>query len=54
MQAFLSDESGASMVEYAILISLISIAAYAVIYALGLKLEAAYNSSTQKMTNVGI
>lgn len=54
VQRFLRDESGATMVEYAILVSLISIAAYAVIYTLGVKLEASYNSSTQKMTNAGI
>ncbi|TQV65359.1 MAG: Flp family type IVb pilin [Halothiobacillaceae bacterium] len=54
LKQFLADESGASVVEYAILAGLLSIAAVAVITVLGSRLEQSYNGATQKMTNAGM
>ena len=42
IKAFLEDETAASMVEYAILLALIAMAAIAIIFVLGETLEAAY------------
>lgn len=42
IQKFLKDESGATMVEYAILVALISIAAIAIIVVIGDRINAAF------------
>lgn len=42
IQKFLRDESGATMVEYAILVALISIAAIAIIVVIGDRIQAAF------------
>lgn len=42
IQKFLKDESGATMVEYAILVALISIAAVAIIVVIGDRINAAF------------
>lgn len=39
----LKDESGATMVEYAILVALLSVAAIVIILAVGAQLDAAYS-----------
>jgi pilus assembly protein Flp/PilA len=39
LTGFFRDESGATMVEYAILVALISIAAIVIIYTLGLEIR---------------
>ena len=43
MGKFFKDESGATMVEYAILVALISVAAIVIIYFLGLEIRQAFN-----------
>lgn len=43
IRRLLRDESGATMVEYAILVALLSIAAIAIIFAVGAQLDAAYS-----------
>ena len=42
MTSFFRDESGATMVEYAILVALISIAAIAIIYLLGIQIRTTF------------
>lgn len=44
IQKFLKDESGATMVEYAILVALISIAAIAIIVVIGGQINAAFTA----------
>lgn len=44
---FFRDESGATMVEYAILVALISIAAIVIIWALGLQIRQTFNQVLQ-------
>jgi pilus assembly protein Flp/PilA len=43
LTAFFRDESGATMVEYAILVALISIAAIVIIYTLGQQINNTFN-----------
>lgn len=43
IQRFWSDESGATMVEYAILVALLSIAAIIIIYYLGQQIRNTFN-----------
>lgn len=43
IRQLLRDESGATMVEYAILVALLSIAAIVIIFAVGAQLDAAYS-----------
>lgn len=43
IRRLLRDESGATMVEYAILVALLSIAAIVIIFAVGAQLDAAYS-----------
>jgi pilus assembly protein Flp/PilA len=42
LKKFFADESGASMVEYAILVALISIAAIVIIWSVGLEIKATF------------
>ena len=42
MKKFLNEESGATMVEYAVLVALISIAAIVTIIAVGVKVDEAF------------
>lgn len=50
-QKFFKDESGATMVEYAILVALISIAAIVIIAAVGTKVEETFTSVNNALTN---
>lgn len=43
IRRLLRDEAGATMVEYAILVALLSIAAIVIIFAVGAQLDAAYS-----------
>lgn len=43
IQSFWNDESGATMVEYAILVALLSIAAILIIYYLGQEIRNTFN-----------
>jgi pilus assembly protein Flp/PilA len=47
MGKFFKDESGATMVEYAILVALISIAAIAIIFILGGEIRNTFNKVVQ-------
>jgi pilus assembly protein Flp/PilA len=51
MLSFFRDESGATMVEYAILVALISIAAIVVIFTLGQQIRETFNQVVQCITN---
>lgn len=48
---FFRDEEGASVVEYGVLIALIIAACIAIIIALGLKVETAFNDFSKKLDN---
>ena len=57
IKKFFSDESGATMVEYAILVALISIAAIVIVYVLGTEVRNSYNDvkeCLQSPTDCGI
>lgn len=43
VRRFLKDESGATVVEYAVLVALLSIAAIVIILAVGIQVDAAYS-----------
>jgi pilus assembly protein Flp/PilA len=43
---FLKDESGATMVEYAVLVALITVAVVAVVFLLGTQLQTTFQSIT--------
>lgn len=47
---FLNDESGATMVEYAVLVALISIAAIITIAAVGVKVDEAFQKVEDELT----
>lgn len=49
MNKFMRDESGATMVEYAILVALISVAAIVVIQVLGAKINNVFNNVQSKI-----
>jgi len=49
VQKFFNDESGATMVEYAILVALISVAAIVIIAALGQKIEEVFTNVNTKL-----
>lgn len=51
IQKFLKDESGATMVEYAILVALISVAAIVIIVAVGIQVREAFNAVNTQMTS---
>lgn len=54
IQKFLKDESGATMVEYAILVALISVAAIVIIVAVGQQVNTAFTRvSTELANNTG-
>ena len=48
---FIADESGATMVEYAILVALISVVAIVIIYAIGQKVADAFQEVSDKLDN---
>lgn len=50
IRKFLNDESGATMVEYAVLVALISIAAIVTIALVGDKVDAAFKEVEAKLT----
>lgn len=50
MRRFIEDESGATMVEYAILVALISIAAIATLLLIGPQIDAAFNEVLTAIT----
>lgn len=54
IQKFLKDESGATMVEYAILVALISVAAIVIIVAVGQQVNEAFNRVSTELTNGGV
>lgn len=51
---FIADESGATMVEYAILVALISVAAIVIIYAVGQQVNNAFTRVSEEMTAGGV
>lgn len=51
IQKFLKDESGATMVEYAILVALISVAAIVIIVAVGQQVKDAFTEVRDCMQN---
>jgi pilus assembly protein Flp/PilA len=51
MLSFFRDESGATMVEYAILVALISVAAIVIIFALGQQIRETFNQVVQCITD---
>lgn len=53
MKKFLNDESGATMVEYAILVALISIAAIATIILVGEKVDDAFDRVQTELASAG-
>lgn len=48
---FIADESGATMVEYAILVALISVAAIVIVYAVGQRVADAFQEVSDKLDN---
>lgn len=50
IRAFFNDESGATMVEYAVLVSLIAVAAIATIIVLGERIDGAFQSVVDELT----
>lgn len=54
IQKFLKDESGATMVEYAILVALISVAAIVIIIAVGQQVNEAFNQVSTQLTAAGV
>lgn len=53
MKKFLNDESGATMVEYAILVALISIAAITTIIMVGDKVDDAFDRVQTELASAG-
>lgn len=51
---FIRDENGPAAVEYAILLSLISVACIGAIGALGTRLEAAFTNIADRLDDAGI
>lgn len=54
IQKFLKDESGATMVEYAILVALISVAAIVIIVAVGQQVNEAFTRVSTELTAGGV
>lgn len=54
IQKFLKDESGATMVEYAILVALISVAAIVIIVAVGQQVNEAFTKVSDELTAGGV
>lgn len=54
IQKFLKDESGATMVEYAILVALISVAAIVIIVAVGQQVNNAFTQVSTQLTAGGV
>ncbi|MEY4640666.1 MAG: Flp/Fap pilin component [Pseudomonadota bacterium] len=52
LQRFIQDESGATMVEYAILVALVSIAAVAVLVLIGPEIAAAFQAVLDALLGV--
>lgn len=53
MKKFLNDESGATMVEYAVLVALISIAAIATIILVGDRVDEAFARVESELASAG-
>ena len=51
---FLKEEDGATMVEYAILVALISVAAIVIIAAVGSQVDGSFNQVSTKLTENGV
>ncbi len=51
---FMRDESGATMVEYAILVALIAVAAIVIIVAVGQQVNSAFQQVSDKLTAGGV
>lgn len=54
IKKFFNDESGATMVEYAILVALIAVAAIAIIAVLGGQINTAFTSVSTQLTAGGV
>jgi len=54
LKQFWQEESGATLVEYAILVALISVAAIAVIATLGDQIQAAFQDVSDQLADEGI
>ena len=50
---FLCDESGTTAIEYALIASLISVAAITGYHTLGKKVEGSFNETAEKVTSAG-
>lgn len=48
---FFKDESGASMVEYGLLVALIAVVCIAAVQALGLNISAVFNTAAQSIAS---
>lgn len=48
---FLKEEDGATMVEYAILVALISVVAIGIIYTLGTEVKSTFSDVNTKLSN---
>lgn len=53
MQRFMRDESGATMVEYAVLVALIAVAVIATVVLLGERIDAAFQSVITELDAAG-
>ena len=54
IKQFFNDESGATMVEYAILVALISVVAIAIIVIVGGQVQSAFQAVSDQLTAGGI
>lgn len=53
IKQFIDDESGATMVEYAVLVALIAVAAIVIIATLGTQIDQAFQSVSAQMPAAG-
>lgn len=53
VQRFIRDESGATMVEYAVLVALIAVAVIATVVLLGERIDAAFQSVIDELDAAG-
>lgn len=53
VQAFIKEESGATMVEYAILVALIAVASIVIIAAVGQQIKAAFEEVSAQLPAAG-
>lgn len=54
MQRFIRDESGATMVEYAVLVALIAVAVIATVVLLGERIDASFQAVIDELDGAGV